>query len=562
MGGTGSDAVAGAARDAAGEEAMRRGVQYTAFENVLRLFTRVRPGEGRCVALFLTHVFLIVFCYYVFKTLREALVLSGAGAEMRSYAQATNAVLLMLLVPLYSALRRRVDGSRLVNVVMWVFVAALAAFWALGSSGVPVGFAFFVLIGIFAVMVVAQFWALAADSFNIKSGQRLFPVIMVGAALGAALGARFTEVMVDTLGPYPLVLIATGILAIGTMLTHTMQAAVPEGSRSVATADRARVQHWLGGFAVVARSRYLMLIALFTVLINLVSTTGDSIHSFLVNDHFNSLEASGALDVGGADRAKAQYFGNFFFWMTIAQFSIQMFVVSRLFRLVGVGGALLALPLVALAGYALVAFIPVLSVIRMVRMSEMSLEYSVNGTARNALFLPTSKAETYDGKTTIETFFWRFGDLLSAGAVFASLHWFQRGAIDLVTMNVIVAASAAGVAVLIGREYRRLARENLRNEAPTMTCAIPCAEVAPGGSFEHALPDGLFADSDPGDVLTLSARMRDGEPLPGWLRFDAVAATFRGETVPHFDDEIHVEITATDNDGVSTTGVLVIRRCG
>jgi AAA family ATP:ADP antiporter len=541
---------------------MRQSVQYTAFENLLRLFTRVRPGEGRCVAMFFGHVFLILFCYYVFKSLREALVMSGAGAEMRSYAQAATAGILMLLIPLYSALRRRVDGARLVNTVMWFFVVALAAFWALGTSGVPIGFAFFVLIGIFAVMVVAQFWALAADSFNVKSGQRLFPVITVGAALGAVLGAKFTESMVEALGPYPLVLVATGVLALGTLLTHQMQEAVPEGSRSLATSGPSRVQHWLGGFAVVGRSKYLMLIALFMVLINLVSTTGDSIHSYLVKQHFTGLVATGALDDAGADRATAHYFGSFYFWMTIAQFAIQMFVVSRLFRLVGVGGALLALPLVAVAGYTLVAFVPILSVIRAVRLSEMSLEYSVNGTSRNALFLPTGKAETYDGKTTIETFFWRFGDLLSAGAVAASLHFFHRGAIDLVTMNVIAAAAAVGVGVLIGREYRRLALLNLHNEAPTVTCPIPCAELLPGRPFEHLLPDGLFADSDPGDVLTLTARMRGGEPLPDWLRFDAVAATFRGDAAPHFDDEIYIEVIATDNDGVTATGVLIIRRAG
>ena len=125
MGGDGS----GADSNAEGGDAMRRGVQYTAFENFLRLFTRVRPGEGRCVAMFLEHVFLILFCYYVFKSLREALVMSGAGAEMRSYAQAATAGILMLLIPAYSALRRRVDGARLVNTVMWVFVVALGAIW-------------------------------------------------------------------------------------------------------------------------------------------------------------------------------------------------------------------------------------------------------------------------------------------------------------------------------------------------------------------------------------------------------------------------------------------------
>ena len=46
-----------------------------------------------------------------------------------------------------------------------------------------IGFAYYVWVGIFSVMITAQFWAFAADSYNVKSGKRVFPVIMIGATL-------------------------------------------------------------------------------------------------------------------------------------------------------------------------------------------------------------------------------------------------------------------------------------------------------------------------------------------------------------------------------------------
>ncbi len=83
------------------------------FERLLTLFTRVRPGEGRSAFLFFLHGFLLLFSYQVVKALREAFMLTKFPAEVRAYAVALIALILMLLVPLYAAVRRRLDGERL-----------------------------------------------------------------------------------------------------------------------------------------------------------------------------------------------------------------------------------------------------------------------------------------------------------------------------------------------------------------------------------------------------------------------------------------------------------------
>ena len=52
--------------------------------------------------LMLANIFLLLVCYSIIKTVREPLVLLGGGAEVRSYAAAGQAILLMGFVPLYS----------------------------------------------------------------------------------------------------------------------------------------------------------------------------------------------------------------------------------------------------------------------------------------------------------------------------------------------------------------------------------------------------------------------------------------------------------------------------
>jgi len=91
-----------------------------------------------------------------------------------------------------------------------------------------------VWVSVFGLVVVAQLWAFAADSFNLKSGQRLFPVIMVGANLGALVGAKTAQLAVAALTPVGLMIVATGTLVATIWLARPERRAVPDarGRRS------------------------------------------------------------------------------------------------------------------------------------------------------------------------------------------------------------------------------------------------------------------------------------------------------------------------------------------
>src|SRR5262245_57683660 len=95
-----------------------------------------------------------------------------------------------------------------------------------------------------------------------------------------------------------------------------------------------------------------------------------------------------------------------------------MFAVSRIMKYLGISWALFFLPVIALGSYALLAVVPILSYIRIAKIAENSTDYSVQNTARHALFLRTSREAKYKAKTAIDSFFWRAGDALSAALVF------------------------------------------------------------------------------------------------------------------------------------------------
>ena len=91
----------------------------------------------------------------------------------------------------------------------------------------PVGVPFFLWVGIFNLMIVAQFWSFANDLYTKDQGERLFPIVAFGASLGAVVGSLLTKRLIPLVGVPQLLLVAAALLAI---------AAVTEPSRGCARA--------------------------------------------------------------------------------------------------------------------------------------------------------------------------------------------------------------------------------------------------------------------------------------------------------------------------------------
>src|SRR5262245_25239779 len=132
----------------------------------------------------------------------------------------------------------------------------------------------------------------------------------------------------------------------------------------------------------------------------------------------------------------------------------QVLVVSRLFKYVGVRGALFLLPAFALAGYSLIAAIPLLAIVRVGKILENGTDYSIQNTARHALFLTTSREAKYKAKAAIDSFFWRAGDMVQAGIVLLgstlafSIH-------DFALVNIGLTAVWLTIVVMIYREHQK-----------------------------------------------------------------------------------------------------------
>jgi ATP:ADP antiporter, AAA family len=431
---------------------MTDGPRRSVLDRALRVFGDVRAGEGATVLLMCFNVALLLIAYYVLKTVREPLILLAGGAELKSYAAAAQALTLIAYVPLYGWAAQRLPRQRFLAAVILFFVGCIELFFLAGRLGVPhLGFVFYVWVGIFSLTTIAQFWSYANELYSRPEGDRLFPLIAVGSTAGAPVGAGLAEYLFGAgVGPFALMQIAAGLL-----LLHLALYRVVWHRASAAGAQPAQEPMKAGnGFALVLKSPYLRLAALFLVLLNLVNTIGEFILGRAVVAEAGARAATLA---GFSQQAYiGQFYGAYFLWVNLATILIQAFVVSRLVKRLGMGGAFLALPVVALGVYGLAAAGAGLAALRWLKTAENCTDYSVMNTAKQLLWLPTSREEKYKAKQAIDTFFVRAGDMLAAGIVFLGMHLLSFGAAQFARANVAIVSIAIGVGVLLLREHRRL----------------------------------------------------------------------------------------------------------
>ncbi len=429
------------------------------LDRVLSPFADVGAGEGWGVLLLSLNAFLLLSAYYIIKPVREALILSGGGAEVKSYSSAGQALLLLFLNPAYGRFASRVSRMGLITWVTLFFISNLFVFCGLGLANTPfLGVAFFLWVGIFNVMIIAQFWAFANDVYTPEQGKRLFALVAVGSSTGAIFGAWIAKALIQTMGVYVPLLIAAAILGLCIVLSRRVHARMgpARGERGQAVDPNVPLGKE-DGFQLILRQRYLLWIALLILLLNAVNTTGEYILGRTVGEAANrALQAATTSDPDGfKKRWIGAFYADFFFWVNLAGALAQTFLVSRIMTWFGVRAALFVLPLIALGGYALLATAPVLGLIRSVKIAENATDYSLNNTVRHALFLPTSREAKYKAKAAIDSFFWRMGDLASAGLVFVgSLLGLHTQA--FAGVNFAFALLWLWVVLRIAREHRRL----------------------------------------------------------------------------------------------------------
>jgi AAA family ATP:ADP antiporter len=426
------------------------------LERLLAPIADVRRGEAASALLLTLIMFLLLGGYYLLKTAREVFILSGGSASVKSYASAGQALLLLLLVPAYGALAARVKRSVLITWVSFFFAGNIVLFALAARAGLSIGVPYFLWLGIYNVMVVSQFWAFANDLYTKDQGKRLFPLIGVGSSLGAWVGSLRAGYLIDASGPIRLLLGGAAVLLVCTALARIVDARSTRlPSRGSAAPPDAPVGGSQTGFGMLLSDRYLMGIALLTIFLNLVNSTGEYIFGRYVVESAAALYGAG--DAGAA--AREQFIGDtyssFYGATNLLGLLLQMFAVSAIFRFLGVGRALLIHPFIAATGYLLMLRAPSFQAMRLLKTADNAVDYSLSNTTKQALWLPTSREAKYKAKQAVDSFCVRAGDVLNAAVVYTG----ELGALSIPAFAAVNLALTGAWLAAATSLNRRLSRD-------------------------------------------------------------------------------------------------------
>src|SRR5579862_1313215 len=414
-----------------------------------RLFTKiatVEPFEVRAVVLSMLYFFFLFGSYSVIKPVRDAMGTVYGVAHLQELFTAT-LLASLVFAPLYSGLVSKIKLSTFLPWVYGFVAVSIVVFYGLFARASDqdrwIAAAFYVWVSTFNMLIISVFWTFMADTFSRTQAKRLFGFVAAGGTLGGIVGPALTTLLATRVGNNNLLLIAAAGFAMTAVVVHMLAGEKSKLMAASTEAQRSSLEHRLAGnpfdgFLLLFRSHYLLLLALFLLLMTWIST----IVYFQLGDLISKAFSSHS--------ARTQAYARIELVVNCCAVIIQLFGTSRFITRFGVGFGLLLNPIVMVIAFLAIAFSPVLLVLGSMQIVRRVAEYAVAKPTREMLFTVVDQDSRYKAKNVIDTVVYRFGDFSSSWVS----HWILAfGVAGLAIFGVITSAIWFLIAYILGKRY-------------------------------------------------------------------------------------------------------------
>jgi AAA family ATP:ADP antiporter len=415
------------------------------FARLFRSAAAIEASEMRAVFLSMLYFFFLFGSYSIVKPVRDAMGTVYGMAHIQELFTGTF-IASFVFAPLYSAMAARVKLSTFLPWVYGFVALTILLFYTLFHFSVhdrAIAAAFYIWVSTFNILIISVFWTFMADIFSRTQAKRLFGFVAAGGTLGGIAGPALATFLVKAVGDNNLMLISAAGFVLTAWLVKLLAREKLNLLKTGATAQHTTLDRKLpgnpfDGFQLLLRSRYLLLLALFLLLMTWISTIvyiqlGDLIsHAF-------------------ADRsARTQAYAAIDLTVNLIAVLLQLFGTGRIISRFGVTTGLLLNPVVMAIAFLTVAFTPVLLVLASIQVIRRVAEYAIAKPTREMLFTIVDQDSKYKAKNVIDTVVYRFGDVSSA---WVSSLILPHGVAGLAVFGAIVSAIWFPVAYILGRRY-------------------------------------------------------------------------------------------------------------
>jgi AAA family ATP:ADP antiporter len=431
----------------------------------VRSFVDIRKGEFEPALLFFLFWFFVIVVFQALRPLKKGLFVEHLGAHTELYAKLANIGVAMLAVVVFTALYNRFGSRRLIPTLCAIFAVALLVFaGVLSGGGAPspsVNWAFYLFGDAWSTVWVTTFWAYLTELTRTEQSKRLYGLIGAGGVIGGLM-ANFTVwqyVQKSGIGvllagaAVVTVIVAAIVLRLETIARRPGAAISRQASGSPkATSEKTapKGNPVFDGARLVVASKYLLAIAMITFLYEINSQILDYQYS------------SAAETVQGAEGTQA-FFGRVGTIIGVISVVTQLFLVSFITRTFGITTALLILPAAMAAASGIYFVTPMLMTAALLTISDNSFNYSINQTAREMLYVPTSDDVKYKARAFINMLVQRVG---KGAAILMALGF---GALANLSIRYLSILAFAVIAIWVafgwyaGRQFDALTAEKTRS---------------------------------------------------------------------------------------------------
>ncbi|MDE3003988.1 MAG: Npt1/Npt2 family nucleotide transporter [Gemmatimonadota bacterium] len=431
--------------------------------------------------------FCVLCGYFFLRPVRDAMGVSRGMDDLRWLFILTSFVSLGLVLA-FGGIVAKTNRRKFIPIAYLFVIVCLIAFSGLlvwdgfagggliGSDAETtlsrgVGYSFYVWLSAINLFTTSVFWAFMVDVFDVDQGKRLFAFIGIGGTLGALLGGTATTAIssltTSVFLPAGLMMLGATFFAVGIMLmlvldraalasTHSRLTANASSPRALERTESAAIggTFWDGLRAVVT-SPYLLGIGVWIIFMAISNTMIYFTQANIVLTEADTF---------------SQRVAGFAFFDALAQFMTlltQMFITTHLIRRIGIGWTLAILPLVTMAGFAILSIWTVYGVMALFQAIHRATRYAVSRPSRETLFSVVPASEKYKAKPVVDVFLYRGGDVAGVGVdgLFAALGF-------TLPMVAMATAPIAGVWGLLSIRLGRAQQAQIEDVSATEDAAV------------------------------------------------------------------------------------------
>ena len=425
---------------------------------ILSRFVDIKPGEEIITILLFLYLLLIIAPYTIVKSIRIASYLDILGANKLPFAYLLTAVIIGFIVALHSKLQVKFSRHVLIISSLIFFLLTSLLFWFLFPYGWKLlSLIFWIWTNVFIVVLKTQFWFVVNDVFNPREAKRLLGFFVSGATLGGVIGGALTGFFAKSKVAYNLIFLASGLLIACIFIVHIIYS---QEKKRIVVSDKINNKYeksleelqkvgFKDCFNTVRKNYYLNLLAAIVATIIIVST--------LIDFQFNSIVAA----TQSLKDKLTSFYGFFTVGMLVFPLLIQLLLTSRIIKRYGILFALLLYPLILLfCSLGVAVFVTIYFAI-IIKASDKSLNYSLNQSVQELLYIPISPELKYKAKIFIDMFLNRFSKIFGA-VILLILIYFHLGLqyVSLVSAMFIILWIILNLKV--SKEYVNTVKERLK----------------------------------------------------------------------------------------------------